>query len=112
MKHRLLSLLLIVATPLMAKAHSASVSWTASADAQSGLTYTIARGTGACTPTVPTLTVLASGLTATSYVDSSVVPGVYCYSITAVMGGQTSAPLQGSGIIPVAAPSTIVIQGN
>jgi hypothetical protein len=102
----------LVTIPALAKAHTATVSWTASPDAQTGLTYSISRGTGACTPTVPTLTVLANGLTAVSYTDSTVVPGTYCYSVVAVMGGQTSTPLQGTGLIPVAPPTTIVIAGN
>ena len=114
MKKAMLVLFLMITTLSLAQAasHSAAVSWTASVDASTSLTYTISRGTGACTPTVPSLTVLKSGVTATSYSDTTVVPGSYCYSITAVMNGMSSAPLQGTGLIPVGAPTTIVIVGN
>ncbi len=112
MKNFLSLVLVLVSFPAFAHAHSATVSWTASTDAQTGLTYTISRGAGACTPTVPALAVLASGLTAVSYTDSTVVPGTYCYSVVATMGGSTSTPLQGTGVIPVAPPTTIVIVGN
>ena len=114
MKKILLTSFLMFTTLALAQAatHSAAVSWTASVDSSTALTYTISRGTGACTPIVPPLTVLKAGVIATSYSDTTVVPGSYCYSITAVMNGMSSTPLQGTGLIPVGAPTTIVIVGN
>jgi len=49
-------------------------------------TYNVYRGVGMCSGT-PTFSKLASGLTAKTYQDTTVIPGDYCYAVTVQLNG-------------------------
>jgi len=70
--------------------HKVTLTWTDTLN-PAGTTYTVSRATGLCTGT-PVFSTLASGLTALTYVDSTVTPGNYCYEVEATAGGVLSAP--------------------
>jgi fibronectin type 3 domain-containing protein len=90
--------------------HAATLTWTASADATTGMTYNVYRATAACS-TTPTLAKLTSGIVATSYTDTAVtVSATYCYGITAVLNGQESAMSnKAGGTIPVSGATVLVV---
>ncbi len=56
-----------------------------------GTTYTIYKSSNPTAQT-PTFAVLASGVTAKSYVDAGVVPGLYRYYVKAVFNNSESVP--------------------
>jgi hypothetical protein len=91
-----------------AQAHSVSLTWTASTDA--GASYNIYRLTGAC-PSAGTTgftKITATPVAATSYSDTTVAPGTYCYYATAVLGGAESVPSNlASAVILPGAPTAV-----
>jgi hypothetical protein len=91
-----------------AQAHSVALSWTASADP--GVSYNIYRLSGAClaASTSGFSKITATPLTATTYTDSIVTPGTYCYYATSVFNGAESVPsnLAPAVILP-AAPTAV-----
>lgn len=92
-------LLLFCAIDAVAQSHSAALTWTLSTDdtttacAASGAncSQAVYRAPGACSAS-SVFTALASTLaaTATSYTDSTLTPGQYCYAVTFSIGGETS----------------------
>jgi hypothetical protein len=91
-----------------AQAHTVSLTWTASTDG--GASYNVYRLSGAC-PTAGTSgfsKLTATPVTATSYTDSTVTPGTYCYYATAVLGGAESVPSNlASAVILPGAPTAV-----
>jgi hypothetical protein len=82
-----------------AQGHHASFSWTLSTDdttttcaAPNTCSQTIYRIAGAC-GTAPTFTTPLSSLsaTATTYTDSTIVPGIWCYGLSFTQNGLESA---------------------
>lgn len=55
-----------------------------------GTSYTIYRATGLCSGT-PAFSVIANGITERTYEDQGVMPGNYCYTVTALYAGMESA---------------------
>ena len=113
MKRLLLTLAAAIAIAGAAAAqnpHKVTLTWTASADAaHQSLTYTVYRGSGACTAS-PTLSPLSGAdlLTNTTYVDLAVTGGAeYCYQAVAVSAaGVISAPSNSVSVtVPLAPPS-------
>jgi hypothetical protein len=100
-------------------AHSVTLAWTASSDAAANpsLTYNVYRLNGACPATAPTaisgsgFTKLnTSGLTTTTYKDTTVAPGVYCYFASAFLNTAESVPSNDAqGTILPAAPTSLGI---
>ena len=96
-------LILLFVPAAKAQSHSASLTWTLSTDdttaacAVSGANCSQAayRAPGACSST-SVFTALSSSLpaTATTYTDSTLVPGQYCYAVTFTIGGETSVIYQ------------------
>jgi fibronectin type 3 domain-containing protein len=80
--------ILLAFAAAQAATHSATLTWS---DTQnpSGTTYTIYRATGLCSGT-PTFAMLAAGVTAMTYVDTTVTTGNYCYGVEAVFSGVSS----------------------
>lgn len=75
-------------TNLKAVASCSGVRLTWTASATPGVTYTIARGVASGAPTLKTI---ASGLTTTSYLDTTAALGTrYEYEVIAVKGGTSS----------------------
>jgi len=96
-----------------AQAHSASLTWTASTD--SGVSYNVYRLSGACPSTATSgfAKINAALVTATTYADSTVAPGTYCYYATAVLNGAESIPSNlASAVILPAAPTALSIAGT
>jgi hypothetical protein len=78
------------ATPASAQ-HRVTLAWTASptAAANPSLTYNVYRQT-ACTGVFQLQNV--TPVAATNFLDGAVVPGTYCYEVTAVLAGVESVP--------------------
>lgn len=99
--------MLLIASALLAQTqHSANLTWV---DGQNppGVTYSVYRAPGLCSGT-PVFAKLASALTTTTYQDTTVTPGNYCYSVTATVEGMESpqsAPAPAS--VPAFAPSNL-----
>lgn len=111
-----LAVLAILFAPAAAKAqsHSATLKWTASTDStQTGASVNVYRSTGACPAagTTPSgFTVLASKITAVTYVDTTVGIGQFSYYVTEVVGTQESAPSNcvSTSILP-ASPTALTL---
>lgn len=101
--------LIALAAPMAALAHTANISWTNSTDTSNTNVYRLA---GACpTGTLTGFAKLnASPVTTGSYVDSTVVPGPYCYYVTATLNGVESVPSGTvAAVVPVAPPSGLTL---
>lgn len=75
------------------------LTWTASPTP--GATYTVYRADvsgGSC----GAFSSIATGITATSYVNESVSPGTYCYQVTTVAGASESAPSNTAEVVVAA----------
>jgi|ERR1700674_2555284 hypothetical protein len=108
-----LLILILFCNVVHAQAHSASLTWTASTD--SGVSYNIYRLSGACPSAATTgfAKITAAPLTATTYTDSTVAPGTYCYYATAVLNGAESIPSNlASAVILPAAPTALSVAGT
>lgn len=96
--------LLASATLAQATGHSATLTWTAPPDATATTIYHIYRAAAAC-PTgggVGTLSFVrvdgvSSAISSTNYTDTTIGVGPWCWYVTAVTGGQESAPSNTSG---------------
>lgn len=100
-------LVLALAAQTTPPSHSATLAWAASVDASAAnpVTYRVLRAPGACGTTGQTFAALAAGsaVTATGFVDSTVVGGqTYCYETEAVgANGAVSAPSNtATGAVP------------
>src|ERR1700682_5201994 len=89
-----------------AEAHSVSLSWTASTDNVAG--YNIYRLAGACPTSGSTgfTKITAAIVTGTTYTDSSITPGAYCYYATSTLNGAESAPSNFASAVILPAPPT------
>ena len=54
-----------------------------------GTTYTVYRSNGACSGT-PAYVALATAVAVKTYENTGVNPGKYCYTVTAIFGGEES----------------------
>lgn len=117
-KYILAGLLLFLATSASAQAaHTVTLSWTASTDATTNpaLTYNMYRLNGACPAAAPAA-ISGSGFTkqnatplaTTTFTDSSVSPGVYCYFASAFVNSAESIPSNdASAIIQPKSPTSL-----
>jgi hypothetical protein len=90
---------LCIGSVAKAQTHQAALTWTLSADdtttacavTGANCSQAVYRGPGACSAST-VLTALNSSLSATvtSYTDTTITPGTYCYAVTFTIGGQTS----------------------
>jgi hypothetical protein len=98
-------------------AHSVALTWTASTDAAANptLTYNVYRLNGACPATAPT-SVSGSGftklntaaITTTTFSDSGIAPGTYCYFSTAFLNATESIPSNtAQALVAPAAPTSL-----
>lgn len=71
--------------------HSVTLTWTDTLNPSTGTTYSVYRATGLCSGT-PTFSKIATALATKTYQDSTVIPGNYCYEVTASVNGMESAP--------------------
>jgi hypothetical protein len=87
-----------LATPAARAQHSVTLNWTASTDAAANpsLTYNVYRSS-TCTGTFAKRN--ASPVAATSYVESDVLPGSYCYQVTSVLSGAEGAPSNQAAVL-------------
>jgi hypothetical protein len=86
--------------------HSVTLTWADSLN-PAGTTYSVYRATGLCSGT-PVFSKIATGLTAKTFQDTTVVPGNYCFAVTAVANGVESA--QSNSVnpsVPAFAPSAL-----
>ena len=89
---KLLLIMLLTITGLMAQTqHSVGLTWTDTLNPSTGTTYSVYRATGLCSGT-PTFNKIATALVAKTYQDTTVIPGNYCYEVTASVNGMESAP--------------------
>lgn len=78
--------------------HSVTLNWVDTSN-PAGTLYNIYRATGLCSGT-PAFSKLANGVTAKTYLDTTIVPGNYCFYVTATSAGIESAP-SNSALAPV-----------
>jgi len=86
------AIFLLLCTADHAQAHSVTLTWTSSTDA--GVTYNVYRLSGACPATVTAgfSKITPSSIAATTFTDSAMAPGTYCYYATSVLNGAESLP--------------------
>src|SRR5260221_9958274 len=91
-----ISLLMVLTAWLGAQTnHSVILTW-ADKVYPARTTYNVYRGVGMCSGT-HTFSKLASGLTAKTYQDTTVIPGDYCYAVTVQLNGIESAQSHTAG---------------
>src|SRR2546430_12940192 len=101
----------LLAAPVFAQAvaHQAALTWTAPSDAIAGTTYNVSRVNAACpTSGLGGLTwkqVNNLPITTTSYTDTTIGIGQWCYYVTQVTNGVESAPSTTAG--GTAKPNTV-----
>lgn len=100
--------LLIAATLLVQSSHSVTLTWQDLSN-PTGTTYSVYRATGLCSGN-PAFSKTATGLTDKTYVDTTVIPGNYCYQVTAIANGIESPP-SNSALAPVPSfsPTTLTV---
>lgn len=117
---RLMSLafgLCCLSQPLLAQnPHSVALTWTASTDAAANptLTYNVYRLNGACPAVAPTsvsgsgfIKLNAAAITTTTFSDSGIAPGTYCYFATAFLNSTESVPSNdAAGIVQPKPPTS------
>jgi hypothetical protein len=115
-KRSLFISILAVVMPIVASAHSVSLTFTKSVDdtGATGQGYTMYRLSGTCPANVTTtagFTALNSTLfTVNSYTDSTVVPGAYCYVATFTASSSQSVPSNTApAVILPAAPTNVTV---
>jgi hypothetical protein len=89
---KLLIALLLLTAALFAQAttHSVTLTWTDTLN-PAGTVYTVYRSTGLCSGS-PVFSKIASAVAAKTYQDSTVIPGNYCYQVSATANSVESAP--------------------
>lgn len=95
-----LALLALTIAALPARAqHTVSLTWTTSTDAAANpsLAYNVYRSL-TCTGAFAKLN--ASPVAATNYSDAAVLPGSYCYQVTALSGAESAPSNQATALIP------------
>ncbi len=98
--------LLFVSTAFAQTTHSVTLTWTDTSNPPV-VTYNVYRATGLCSGT-PTFSKLASAVTAKTYMDSTVIPGNWCYQVTAVVNGSESVPSNSvNPNVPAFAPTSL-----
>ncbi len=114
-----LALALSMSVVASAAPHSVTLTFTRSVDDSqaTGQGYTAWRMSGACPASVTTTTgftsLNASLFTTTTYVDSTVVPGSYCYIVTFSNPTATSVPSNTApAVILPAAPTNVTVTGT
>lgn len=104
--------LIMLVCPSANAQHSATLSWTASADAGANptLTYNIFRSSTTCASATSFTQLNTAPITGTTYTDSTVTPGNYCYEATSVLNGVQSADSNtAQAVILPASPSSLVV---
>lgn len=111
---KLFCLLILTALSLIAQTltHSVTLTWVNPAQNPTGTTTSLYRLTGTCPASPPVtsppsgFTQLTTGLTTSTYTDSSVAGGTtYCYVAVAVSGSSLSAPSNtATGAVPATFP--------
>ena len=91
-------LAMTLAAPAARAQHSVTLNWTASTDAAANpsLTYNVYRSP-TCTGAFAKRN--ASPVAATSYVESDVLPGSYCYQVTSVLSGSEGSPSNQAAVL-------------
>lgn len=88
--------------------HSVTLNWSDTLN-PTGTVYSVYRATGLCSGT-PAFSKIASALAAKTYQDSTVIPGNYCYQVTATANTVESAPSNTAlAPVPSFAPQQLVI---
>jgi hypothetical protein len=104
-------LALVLAAPARAQ-HSASLSWTASSDAAANPTlgYNVYRLAGACpaSGTAGFTKLTATPLKTTTFSDTTVSLGTFCYYVTATLNGAESVPSNTASAVILPGPATVL----
>lgn len=99
----LFALMLVNTCLAQAATHSVILNWIDSSN-PSGTTYNVYRATGLCGGT-PAFSKLASAVAVKTFSDSTVIPGNFCYQVTAVVAAVEGAP--SNTINPQVQPFTV-----
>lgn len=113
----MIALLTVLLRPAQAQgAHSAVLTWTLSTDdvttsctAGANCLQNVYRAPGACSPTssFTLLTPTALGATVTTFTDSTITPGSWCYGVTFEINGLESAKDTATVTLQPSAPTGI-----
>jgi hypothetical protein len=92
-----ITLAITLATPAARAQHSVTLTWTASTDAAANpsLTYNVYRSS-TCTGTFAKRN---ASPVVTSYAETGVLPGSYCYQVTSVLSGSEGAPSNQAAVL-------------
>lgn len=113
-----LALLLFGGSIAQAQSHSASLTWTLSADdtttecsvAGAVCSQNVYRAAGACTQASPTFVLLSNQSAATvAYTDATVTPGTWCYAVSFVIQGTESLKATAQVSLQPSAPTALVV---
>jgi hypothetical protein len=106
---RQLFLLTMLAVALVAQTtHSATLTWQDALN-PAGTTYNVYRAPGLCSGS-PVFAKMATGIAAKTYQDTTVVPGPYCYAVSATFNGVESAQSNTAAAnVPAFAPTALGI---
>lgn len=93
--------------------HTVTLNWLDSVN-PAGTTYNAYRKPEACTGTAAFVKINTTPITAKSYTDAGVAPGIYCYHVTAVsaISAAESTPSNTAGAVaenPIVPPSGLTI---
>lgn len=94
-------------------AHSVDLTWKDVNNPAGATTYNVYKVSGQCTPGVVFGTPLnAVGVSGMAYTDENVTPGVYCYTVRAVVSGMESddSNLGVGAVKPFAVDLTVVVR--
>ena len=104
MRLRLILGLLLVAVMSFAQTHSVTLTWTDTSN-PAGTTYSVYRVVGLCSGS-PTFAKIATAVTDKTYIDTTVQPGNYCYTVTASFNGAESSPSNSEPALVLPFPPT------
>jgi len=104
--------LLILLTTLTLQAqspHSVTLTWDDAINPPDLVTYTIYRSQGLCSGNI-TFAKIATGIVPHTFVDTTVITGNYCFTVTAVVSGIESAQTTPLGaIVPASSVTNFLI---
>ena len=114
---RLFVLLLVFVAPAFAQSHSAALSWTLSTDDVAAICTTVGttcsqavyRAPGACSTSSVFVLISSPSATATTFTDTTITPGTYCYAVTFVENSLESTKDTITVILPPSSPSGLAV---
>ena len=106
---------LLFSALLFAQVRSVTLTWVDGVN-PTGTTYNVYRAPGACSVITNTyVKINTSAVAALTYIDTTVVPGIYCYAVTAVSGTpplESTLSMQVNAVIMTTPPVSITLKAQ